>query len=393
MSETFGVPQWMPENRYRELLALFQKYKGVTDEITFFTSCTHPPLPLDEVERRCAYWPGGSHRRALGYRAGINVLSTIGHHEENLPNSLAADYTRVTDIMGNVCRGSFCPNDPRFQQYVRQLYRLVTDADPDYIWIDDDIRLAGHMPIGLTCFCNRCLAIFAKESGRTYTRASLREAILDGPPEQQMAIRNSARACISGSCPYFGSAPPNMSASKTRQYVKGKSSRKLMMKFRHLNKQFWGRHMWARGYFVASRRTRWLARSPKLTTLRSRGWIRPRSYMVSIMPCTAKKSEIIRSKEMYSSGYQDVDVSITTREFARMIKQSGIDFVTIPDEPSDRILGCTRARRTIFGATGGVMEAALRTAYFYVTGKDAPRSIQATRGLNGVKEGSIEVAG
>jgi len=62
-------------------------------------------------------------------------------------------------------------------------------------------------------------------------------------------------------------------------------------------------------------------------------------YVVSIMPCTAKKAEIIRSKEMRSSGYQDVDVSITTREFARMIKQSGIDFVTIPDEPCDHILG------------------------------------------------------
>jgi NADH-quinone oxidoreductase subunit G len=97
---------------------------------------------------------------------------------------------------------------------------------------------------------------------------------------------------------------------------------------------------------------------------------------------------------MYSSGYQDVDVSITTREFARMIKQSGIDFVTIPDEPCDHMLGMYTGAATIFGATGGVMEAALRTAYFYVTGGDAPRvEFQATRGLKGVKEASIEVAG
>jgi NADH-quinone oxidoreductase subunit G len=117
-------------------------------------------------------------------------------------------------------------------------------------------------------------------------------------------------------------------------------------------------------------------------------------YMVSIMPCTAKKSEIIRSKEMYSSGYQDVDVSITTREFARMIKQSGIDFATIPNEPCDHILGMYTGAATIFGATGGVMEAALRTAYFYVTGADAPKvDFTATRGLKGVKEASIDVAG
>ena len=117
-------------------------------------------------------------------------------------------------------------------------------------------------------------------------------------------------------------------------------------------------------------------------------------FMVSIMPCTAKKSEIIRSKEMASSGYQDVDVSLTTREFARMIKQSGIDFVTIPDEQPDCLLGAYTGAGTIFGATGGVMEAALRSAVYFITGKDAARvEFNQTRGLKGVKEAEIEVAG
>jgi NADH-quinone oxidoreductase subunit G len=117
-------------------------------------------------------------------------------------------------------------------------------------------------------------------------------------------------------------------------------------------------------------------------------------YMVSIMPCTAKKSEIIRSKEMASSGYRDVDVSLTTREFARMIKQSGIDFITIPDEQPDCLLGAYTGAGTIFGATGGVMEAALRSAVYFITGKDAARvEFNQTRGLKGVKEAEIEVAG
>lgn len=117
-------------------------------------------------------------------------------------------------------------------------------------------------------------------------------------------------------------------------------------------------------------------------------------FMVSIMPCTAKKSEIIRSKEMSSSGYQDVDVSLTTREFARMIKQSGIDFITIPEEQPDHMLGAYTGAGTIFGATGGVMEAALRTAHYYVTGHDAPRvDFEMTRGLEGVKEGKINIDG
>ena len=181
--------QWMPENRFGELLALFEKYKGVTDEITFFTSFTHPPLPIDEVKRRCELLAKRiPQAKALGYRAGINILSTIGHHEENLPNSLSGDYTNLTDIDGNLCRGSFCPNDPRFQTYVQELYKTVAAANPDYIWIDDDVRLAGHMPLYLTCFCDHCLAEFKKESGKQYTRASLKAAFLEGTPDQKTAV-------------------------------------------------------------------------------------------------------------------------------------------------------------------------------------------------------------
>jgi iron-only hydrogenase group A len=117
-------------------------------------------------------------------------------------------------------------------------------------------------------------------------------------------------------------------------------------------------------------------------------------YNVSIMPCTAKKFEISRSAEMFASGAQDVDVSITTRELARMIKQAGIDFVNLPDEEPDHILGDYTGAGTIFGATGGVMEAALRTAYDYVTGKKlANIEFESVRGLAGVKEGVVDVGG
>jgi iron only hydrogenase large subunit-like protein len=112
------------------------------------------------------------------------------------------------------------------------------------------------------------------------------------------------------------------------------------------------------------------------------------------MPCTAKKFEIIRSKEMASSGFWDVDVSLTTRELARMIKQSGINFREVNEEQPDHILGAYTGAGTIFGATGGVMEAALRTATYLVTGSNPPRpEFRRTRGLDGVKEGSVEIAG
>lgn len=117
-------------------------------------------------------------------------------------------------------------------------------------------------------------------------------------------------------------------------------------------------------------------------------------FVVSIMPCTAKKYELSRTDEMYASGHKDVDVALTTRELARMLKQSGIDFLNLPDGEADSILGDYTGAGTIFGATGGVMEAAVRTAHFYATGKKLDQlDLEAVRGLAGVKEGTITVAG
>ena len=117
-------------------------------------------------------------------------------------------------------------------------------------------------------------------------------------------------------------------------------------------------------------------------------------FMVSIMPCTAKKYELSRTEEMYASGHKDVDVALTTRELARMLKQSGIDFLNLPDGEPDSLLGDYSGAGTIFGVTGGVMEAALRTAYFYATGKKLEKvELELVRGLDGVKVGEVDVNG
>ena len=113
--------------------------------------------------------------------------------------------------------------------------------------------------------------------------------------------------------------------------------------------------------------------------------------VVSVMPCTAKKFEAKRP-ELSNAGLQDVDAVITTRELARMIKEAGIDFVNLPDEDFDPLMGESTGAGVIFGATGGVMEAALRTAYELVTGKELEQvDFQAVRGVEGVKEASIQV--
>lgn len=112
---------------------------------------------------------------------------------------------------------------------------------------------------------------------------------------------------------------------------------------------------------------------------------------ISIMPCTAKKYEADRP-EMRSSGYKDVDFVLTTRELGDMIKQAGINFKNLPDMSYDSIMGDSTGAAVIFGATGGVMEAAIRTAYEIVTGREVPfenLNILPVRGMDGVKEAQL----
>ncbi|GBU28322.1 iron only hydrogenase large subunit [Treponema sp. R8-4-B8] len=115
-------------------------------------------------------------------------------------------------------------------------------------------------------------------------------------------------------------------------------------------------------------------------------------YSVSVMPCTAKKWETKRNDDMKSAGHgYDVDIVITTRELSRMIKQAGIEILKLDEEEADNPLGPYTGAGTIFGVTGGVMEAAVRSAYYLVTKKELPDvDFKPVRGLEGVKEGEVD---
>jgi len=116
--------------------------------------------------------------------------------------------------------------------------------------------------------------------------------------------------------------------------------------------------------------------------------------VVSVMPCTAKKWEIGRDETMNSSGYKDVDEVITTRELAKMIKAAGINFKNLKDEEADNPLGEYSGAATIFGVTGGVMTAALRTAYYYITKKELDTlNFKPIEGLKAVKVAEIDIKG
>ncbi len=116
-------------------------------------------------------------------------------------------------------------------------------------------------------------------------------------------------------------------------------------------------------------------------------------YVVSVMPCTAKKYEAAR-EELGHESMQDVDAVLTVRELARMIKQAGIDFARLPEEDFDDVLGESTGAGVIFGVTGGVMEAALRTVYEVVTGKTLENvEFHAVRGMEGIKEAEVDLEG
>ncbi|MGI6357364.1 MAG: NADH-dependent [FeFe] hydrogenase, group A6 [Bacillota bacterium] len=116
-------------------------------------------------------------------------------------------------------------------------------------------------------------------------------------------------------------------------------------------------------------------------------------YSVSVMPCTAKKTEAARA-EMQSSGYRDVDAVITTRELANMIRAAGIDFKRLPEGEFDLQMGMSTGAGTIFGVTGGVMEAALRTVKELVDQQELPEvEFAQVRGFAGIREATIEIGG
>ena len=176
---------WEDAQRFGELLDLFDKYPGVTDEITFFTESTHTPPVTEVFEKRLAVMKTRiNESKKRGYKSGINILCTIGHHPESLETMIGPEYPRCMTMDGKTAQGTLCMNTPIFRERVRHIYTLMAEANPDYIWIDDDVRF-GHWinaagEAGTLCFCDTCLSILSEKFGETVTREKL-AAQMDDP--------------------------------------------------------------------------------------------------------------------------------------------------------------------------------------------------------------------
>jgi len=178
---------WPSPERNEEILEMLRAHPEV-GEVAFFTQHTHPPLPLAEIQQRAQTLAEIIPMyRAIGVRAGINHLSTIGHLDENLENSLDEPWQKLVDESGKIAGGSYCLSDERVREYVRECYRALAKAQPDFLWIDDDLRLETHMPLGSACFCPFCLTIWNEKTGREWTRESLVAAFSEG--DEKLALR------------------------------------------------------------------------------------------------------------------------------------------------------------------------------------------------------------
>ena len=174
------VSSWADDAAFEELLALLGEYRDCVQQIAFFSSEFHPPLPLAVAEERFTLLRDRIARaKAAGFSCGVNILATVGHHPERMDEALHGSWRRMTNIDGETCKASFCPADEEYQRdYVGPLYTLCCGAKPDFIWVDDDVRY-GHIPIGNGCFCDGCLALFNREYHYDFDRPRLKAALSD----------------------------------------------------------------------------------------------------------------------------------------------------------------------------------------------------------------------
>lgn len=175
LSWRIGLGQWETEEAFGRLLDLTREHRSIVDEVALFETITHHlyiPLDVYAGRMKLAAQRLAAFRKAGIPSAGINVLCTIGHINEGWSYMPPLPFQAMVGLDGGVSTGCACPNTPAMRAYVRAKYQLVAGAMPDFIWVDDDIRMHHH-GIAWGCFCPTCLDLFAKRAGRNYAREEL----------------------------------------------------------------------------------------------------------------------------------------------------------------------------------------------------------------------------
>ena len=181
LSWRIGVPHYEDDGAFEALMEQVRANVDWLDEVAFFETVTHHLyIPLDEFAKRTAILARRvKAMKAAGVKsAGINVLTTIGHINEGWDYMPPLPFQGMVGHDGAVSLGCACPNTPELREYVRAKYTLVAEAKPDFVWVDDDIRMNNH-GVAFACFCPTCLAMISEATGTQWEREALVAAFND----------------------------------------------------------------------------------------------------------------------------------------------------------------------------------------------------------------------
>lgn len=176
LSYRISVKKFQTEEEFNQLIMFLDEYRNIIDEIALFTEYWHHGYyPLD---RFLQFIPTLKDRigrlKDRGFpRVGINMLDTIGQCDEAWDWLPQLPYQPMVDYTGDISRSCFCPNGDEFRQYIVEKYKMIVAAEPDFIWIDDDMaRMHGHS-VSFPCFCQKCLAVFNERNNTDLNREQL----------------------------------------------------------------------------------------------------------------------------------------------------------------------------------------------------------------------------
>ncbi|MBO4345284.1 MAG: hypothetical protein J5833_05995 [Victivallales bacterium] len=166
------------------------RLEGTFDDVAFFDSTTCSVVELNETLRRLAVIEKRADEiRPFCKYLGVNHLCTMGHVTQNL-GMAPKGFTPLTDLKGIVCHGTCCPNDEKFrEEYLIPLFTAAGRMSFDFFWLDDDIRMYGHFPAKMVCFCKNCIAKFNHENGTDFTRETIATALNESVTQEKIALR------------------------------------------------------------------------------------------------------------------------------------------------------------------------------------------------------------
>ena len=178
ISYRIGMDNFDTEARLEETCAFLGRHTVGVDEISLFTEGAHGYHPIEFLRGRLPMFERALERfRDMGWRCGINLLNTMGHLDEAPERLWETPFQKMIGHDGTLALASSCPLDPAFLEDVRQRYRMYAELGPDFLWVDDDLRINHHPPVHYGCYCPLCLADIGARLRREFTRETLVEEL------------------------------------------------------------------------------------------------------------------------------------------------------------------------------------------------------------------------